>query len=213
VNGLPAPLLLASDSQVNFQCPQLARGAALTIALETENGVSISPIQTTMQPAAPGIFTFDATQDATPASAPHSDPHSDPQGAILIAGTNLIAMSTVKATPSRAVRQGESITIYATGLDEVAESVPPGTQAPLDRLISATNKISIVIGGLEVKPTFVGLAPGAVGVFQVDAQLPPGVASGSSVLLYIKVTLSVGTVLESNQATLAIDATEKLSAR
>jgi uncharacterized protein (TIGR03437 family) len=206
VNGLPAPLILASDSQVNFQCPQLARGAALTVALETENGVSISPIQTTMQPAAPGIFTLDATQDATLTSAPHADPHADPQGAILITGTNLIAMPTVKATPSRAVRQSESLTIYATGLDEVAGSVPPGTQAPLDRPIPATNKISVVIGGLEVKPTFVGLAPGAAGVFQVDAQLPSGVLAGPSVPLYIKVTLSDGTVVESNQATVAIDA-------
>ena len=82
VNGQPAPLLLASNSQVNFQCPQLVSGSSLNIALETENGASTSTIQSTMQPAAPGVFTLDATavyHCAHYSAAARSDPNREHQ--------------------------------------------------------------------------------------------------------------------------------------
>ena len=41
VNGEAAPLLFASASQVNFQCPQLAPGSPLDVTLVAESGAAM----------------------------------------------------------------------------------------------------------------------------------------------------------------------------
>ncbi|MGB8259305.1 MAG: DUF4082 domain-containing protein, partial [Terracidiphilus sp.] len=47
VNGEPAPLLYASPSQVDFQCPSAAAGTGLALTVETDAGAT-APLQTTM---------------------------------------------------------------------------------------------------------------------------------------------------------------------
>jgi len=41
--------------------------------------------------------------------------------------------------------------------------VPAGTSAPLDRPILLNNKISIVVGGVEIDPAFAGWLPERLG--------------------------------------------------
>jgi uncharacterized protein (TIGR03437 family) len=189
VNGVPAPLLFASDTQVNFQCPQVSPGTALDFVLEAEGGVAVQLPRGVMQPAAPRLFAADPSQ----------------QGVVLIANTNEIAMAKTEGIPSRPARPGEYLTIYASGLGEVKDGVTPGTAAPLDRLIFLSNKVSIVIEDLEIEPEFAGLAPGTAGLFQVNLRLPNGVTAGPAVPLYLKVTLPDGGVVESNRVTVAVD--------
>ena len=184
------PLLFASASQVNFQCPQLPPGSPLDVTLVAESGVGMPAAPTTMLAAAPGVFTVD---DAT-------------QGVILIASTNQIAMPETNGIPSRPARPGEYVTIYAGGLGEVVEGVPAGTQAPLNRQIQLQSQIRIFAGDVQIAPQFAGLAPGTVGVFQINAQLPQNVAAGPAVPLHIEVILPDGTVVESNEVSLAIEA-------
>jgi len=149
-----------------------------------------------MQAAAPGLFTYeDSSQGLI-------------QGLVMIAGTNEIAMPRTDRIPSRPAHLGENVTIYANGLGEVIDGVTTGTPAPLDRLISTKNQIRVVVGEVEIDPTFAGLAPGTTGSFQINAQLPHGVPVGPAIPLYIRVTLSDGTVVESNTVTLAVDGGE-----
>lgn len=190
VNGEAAPLLFASASRVNFQCPQLPPGSPLDVTLVAENGVRMPAAASTMAAAAPGVFTVD---DAT-------------QGVILIASTNQIAMPETKGILSRLARPGEYVTIYSGGLGEVVEGVPAGTQAPLNRQIQLQSQIRIFVGDVEIAPKFAGLAPGTVGVFQINAQLPQNVPVGPAVPLHIEVILPDGTVVESNEVRLAIKA-------
>jgi uncharacterized protein (TIGR03437 family) len=187
INGVAAPLVFVSDSQVNFQCPQLPAGSPLHIVLESENG-DLS-IQSVMRTATPGLFTIDSTD----------------QGAVLIGGTNEIAMPKTARFPSRPAQHGEYITIYATGLGEVVDGVAAGTPAPLDRTVLLKNQIKIVAGGVAINPAFAGLAPGTVGLYQINAQLPPEIAAGPAVPLYIKVVLADGTFATSNSVTVAIE--------
>ena len=107
VNGEAAPLLFASASQVNFQCPQLAPGSPLDVTLIAESGAAIPAASSTMAAAAPGLFTVDATN----------------QGVILIASANQIAMPETKGMPSRLAKPGENLAIYADGLGEVMNGV------------------------------------------------------------------------------------------
>ncbi len=190
VNGTAAPLLFASDSQINFQCPILRAGTPLTVIVEGPAGVLSTAILTEMQSAAPGLFTVNGTK----------------QGVVLIANTNEIAMDTTKAIPSRPAKPGEFLTIYASGLGESFEEVAAGDAAPSNRQILLRNKVTVVAGGLEVEPGFAGLAPGAAGLYQVNLQLPPSEPLGDGIPLYVNVRSNDGTLRQSNSVNVAIQA-------
>jgi uncharacterized protein (TIGR03437 family) len=57
----------------------------------------------------------------------------------------------------------------------------------------------MTIGGLPVTPSFAGLAPGYVGLYQVNAQVPSGVTPGNAVPVLMTVNGSV-----SNTVTVAV---------
>jgi len=189
VNGEAAPLLFASASQVNFQCPQLEPGSPLNVTLIAESGAAIPAASSTMAAAAPGLFTVDATT----------------QGVILIASTNQIAMPETKGMPSRLAKPGEYLAIYADGLGEVLGSGAAGTTAA-DRQIQMRNQVRIFVGDVQIAPESTGLAPGTPGVFEIGAQLPQNVPAGSAVPLHLQVILLDGSVVESNEVSLAIGA-------
>jgi uncharacterized protein (TIGR03437 family) len=187
VNGQLAPLMMVSSAQVNFQCPVLPSGSPLTITLQAENSSEYS-IQSVMEAARPGLFSMDTTG----------------QGLITISGTNEIAMPRKNGVQSRPALRGEVLSIFATGLGQTIDSIPTGTAAPQNRLVRLSNTIKVVVGGVELDPLFSGLAPGTVGLYQVNAKLPAEVPAGAAVPMAIRVILPDGTVEESNAVTVAI---------
>ncbi len=188
VNGTPAPLLFASSSQINFQCPELPRGTAMQIQVESPGGALMPTLQTAMQAAVPLVFQMDASG----------------RGVVTIDGTNEIAMATTDGVASRPALPGEYLTIHASGLGEVVDGVAAGAAAPLNRLVLAKAKISVMLGGIEIDPQFAGLAPGTVGVYQVNALVPTEAAAGTAIPLYLKATLADGSIVQSNTVTVAI---------
>jgi uncharacterized protein (TIGR03437 family) len=186
VNGNAAPLLFASASQVNFQCPQLTPGSPLDVTLVAENGAAMPAASSTMAAAAPSVFTVEATT----------------QGVIRIASANQIAMPTTEGTPSRPATLGENLEVYANGLGELMNAAPTGT--PANSQIQLRNQVRIFVGDVQIAPTSAEFVPGTPGVFQLDAQLPQNVPTGLAVPLHIQVLLPDGSVAESNQVTLAI---------
>jgi uncharacterized protein (TIGR03437 family) len=81
-----------------------------------------------------------------------------------------------------------------------------GEVAPLDRKILLQNSLKVVINGVEIDPIFAGLAPGTVGLYQVDVKIPANAPIDSAVPLSLKVRLADGTEILSNPATVAIGA-------
>jgi uncharacterized protein (TIGR03437 family) len=148
----------------------------------------VDPIQATMAESTPGIFMVNAAN----------------QGAVLIAGTNELAMPVTDAIPSRPAKIGEYLTIFASGLGPVAENIPAGAAAPLDHVVAAMDQVSVVIGGAEFTPSFAGLAPGQTGLYQVNVGLAEDTAIGNSIPLYVRVTHPDGTTSTSNTVTIAI---------
>jgi uncharacterized protein (TIGR03437 family) len=188
VNGEAAPLLFASASQVNFQCPHLTPGSPLDVTLVAENGVAMPAASSTMAAAAPSVFTMAATM----------------QGVIRIASANQIAMPKTEGTPSRPATPGENLEIYADGLGEVMNTAAPAGTPAADNQIQLRNQVRIFVGGVQISPASAEFVPGTPGVFQIDAQLPQNVPTGLAVPLHIQVLLPDGSVAESNQVTLAI---------
>ena len=114
------------------------------------------------------------------------------QGAILNQDSSLNA-----ATNSAA--RGSVIQIFATGLGPTNPVVPSGTAAPSSPPAVVTNAVTATIGGITVPVQFAGLAPGFVGLYQVNVEIPAGVTPGPDVPL---VLLQSG--VPSNSVTLAV---------
>ena len=92
-------------------------------------------------------------------------------------------------TASNPARAGDDLAIFATGLGAVSPAVASGQPAPASPLSSTTAAATVTIGGVAAEvgsPTPV-LAPGFVGVYQVNARVATGTPTGTQPLV-----LSVG---------------------
>ncbi len=164
IGGQPAPLLYASETQINVQVPPGIAGAA-TLVVSTNNGSDSAAL--TVEEAAPGLFSLDGSGSGAGAIRNFT------RGAVVSA-----------ASPARA---GDALEIYATGLGAVSEELAAGSPAPLDRLLTTRANPTVTIGGVQAGVLFSGLAPGYAGLYQVNVRVPPGIASGPAV----SVTLSI----------------------
>jgi uncharacterized protein (TIGR03437 family) len=142
------------------------------------NGIS-GPAQTLkLAPFAPGIFAANGQGTG--------------QGIIVDLSYRLVDSSN----PATA---GSVIQIYCTGLGAVANEPATGDPASATTLSSTTVTPSVTIGGMGTTVLFSGLAPGSVGEYQVNVQVPAGVATGPAV----PVAMSIGDVT-SNTVTIAV---------
>jgi uncharacterized protein (TIGR03437 family) len=161
VNGVLAPLTYASPGQMNAQLPTNVGGNA-TLVLRTPGGTS-NNINLTLLANAPSVFR-------TSAGAPTVFRNED---------NKLIS----DATP---IHLNDKITIYLTGMGATAPPVAAGNAAPSNPLAIVSAQPSVSIGGTGLFVSWAGLAPGQVGLYQINAQVPfHHVPTGSSIPLVI----------------------------
>jgi uncharacterized protein (TIGR03437 family) len=172
-----APILYASATQLNVVVPfEVTPGADVAITV-TSNGQTSSPVSVPVTQAVPGIFLIGNTQAAV---------------------LNDVNQALSENGPSNPAVAGGVIVIYATGGGMLSSPVADG-EIPTT-LINVENT-TLTIGGQPAIIDFAGLAPGFVGVLQINATLPNGIAAGSAVPL----VLSIGDGSSSTQtATIAI---------
>jgi uncharacterized protein (TIGR03437 family) len=156
---LHAPLLAVADlggyQQINFQLPwETPAGSPIAIS----QGSASSP------PA------------ALPANPVWSVFFKDSAGAVIAQHASDFSL----VTPGNPARPGEWIIAYASNLGSVAAPPPSGTPAPLDRLspIAGSGVTGVVLvsdnGPRAVESNFIGLTPGAAGLYQVNLRIPDG---------------------------------------
>jgi uncharacterized protein (TIGR03437 family) len=164
LGGYEAPLFYADGGQVNAQVPfELTPGVATLVV--TGKDAAGAPGAVTIVNAQPGVFTV--SQSGTG------------QGVVLDGLNNLV-------DSSHAVKAGEAVVIYATGLGATSPAVATGQAAPaVPPLALVTTPVKVTIGGVEAAVEFAGLAPGFVGLYQVNARVPVGVMAGNAVALVL----------------------------
>jgi uncharacterized protein (TIGR03437 family) len=128
--------------------------------------------------ADPGIFSLGAPEGG--------------QGAIV----NVAGMVVDANSPAHA---GDYLQIYATGLGVVTNTPQTGAAAAGSPLSYAVNYPAVTIGSVPAPVSFAGLAPGFIGLYQVNVQVPQGVAAGDAV----PVMLSTGAIA-SNTVTISV---------
>ena len=175
VSGLAAHLFYVSPVQINLQLPTSTANAPRQFVVSTAVGASDPYLLGPADASAFGIFTLDSSGCGP--------------GAVL----NVKADGSVSVNlPSDSVSPGDYISVYGTGL-YVSSAPPDGTPAPL------TQSVLPSAGGLPLFEfrsqgaycgsancsSWSGLAPGLIGVDQVNIQVPPGVREGCAVPLQI----------------------------
>lgn len=165
VNGLPVPVLFVSPGQINAQMPFETIGN-VSMILRTPGGSS-DTFNLQVLPTAPSVF------------------HS------AVAGPNIDLPTIFRngngelVTDSDPVHKNDILVIFLTGMGATTPAVTTGLPAPLSPLAVALNKPTVTIGSSQLGLLYYGLAPGLVGVYQINAQVPGNVKSGLSMPLTI----------------------------
>jgi uncharacterized protein (TIGR03437 family) len=87
------------------------------------------------------------------------------------------------AGPGNAPLPNEIVTIYAIGLGSVSPEVTIGAAPPSGTLVTTNLTPQVTLGNSPMNVLFSGLAPGFVGLYQVNAQMPAALPQGSSAVL------------------------------
>ncbi|MGA2135157.1 MAG: hypothetical protein ABSH50_22965 [Bryobacteraceae bacterium] len=166
-DGVPAALTYASAGQINAIVPFSVAGQPSTMLQVEYLGALSAPISLPVSATAPGVFTAGASGAG--------------QGAILNAADETVNSAAHPAAP------GDYVSIFGTGAGVT-------NPASLDGLLVGsslpyvTANVSVTIGGLPATVNYAGGAPGLVsGVFQINAQVPPGVTPGPSVPMVVQI--------------------------
>ena len=179
INGIPAPMIYTSATQVSAIVPYGITGTTAQIAVGYQ-GQASAAFSVPIASSAPGMFTSSSTGTGQAAAIN--------QDGVTINGA---------ANPARA---GDVISLYATGEGQTTPFGVDGTPAtvPLPR---PNLPVSATIGGQPAPVQYAGGAPGEVaGLMQVNVQIPVGTQTGNAV----PVVLSVGNVPSQVGVTIAV---------
>jgi uncharacterized protein (TIGR03437 family) len=186
MGGGSVPLFFVSPEQVNFQIPLFNLTGQVSTSLTVTQGTAITTITVLLKPYAPALFTTNAGGTG--------------QASTLIAGTTSLAAATGAFPGSRPAKVGEYISIYATGLGDVSNRPSLGYPSPGSLLATTLATPTVTIGGAPATVSFSGLAPGYVGLYQINVQVPVGAPTGPGIPLIVTIA-----GVSSNTATIAVD--------
>jgi uncharacterized protein (TIGR03437 family) len=157
VGGRLAPLYYVSGAQVNAQIPAELTPNQQYAAVGIVNNQITLPVQVTVVPIAPAVIQF---QDAS-LIAQHGADYS-------------------LVTPTSPAHPGEHIIMYLVGMGATNPVVLSGAAAPSTApLAAAVVQPTLTVGTLNALIYFAGLTPGAVGLYQIDFQVPPNATAGN----------------------------------
>ena len=150
VGGQPVPLMYVSRTQINAQLPFGVTGAA-TLHLQGPNGTAEVPVQ--VEGVAPAIFLVSVGGETVPT--------------VLHDNGNLV-------TSQEPAVAGEWLSLYLTGLGPPVEPIDAGQAAGPMQWVKAA--VEVQLGIVHAELGFWGMAPGSVGVNQINFRMPAGVA-------------------------------------
>jgi uncharacterized protein (TIGR03437 family) len=145
--SLNYPVLAAADDGSQIQVPFEATGPNVTLALVTQTGRVQLGLR--VQPVSPAIFV---THDGAPML-------QDADSGLLLDARN-------------AAKSGARVQVFATGLGRVNPDWPTGMPVPLDGPPSVVAPIHAYLNGMEIPVAKATLAPGYIGFYVVEVQLP-----------------------------------------
>lgn len=165
IGGQPAYVEYISGGQINAQVP---------------TNVSTGQQQIVVQNADGGKATFNVTVNATEPGI-----YAPPQllvngkqyaGAVFSDGaTYAIPPNAVSGFPSQRAKAGDLITFYGVGFGPVTPAISAGQVVTQQNVLPSSFQVQI--GGVPSTVQYAGLAPNAVGLYQINVYVPTGVTA------------------------------------
>lgn len=178
---LGSNLTLGGSATASLPLPTTLGGATVTINDQAVPLLAVSPTQINLQipfTAGPGPVVVRVSNGAE-FSAPMIV-QIDPLAPGLFRAVNAAGGAIDANSPARV---GETIVLFGTGLGQVT---PQGT---------LTSTLRVLVGGVELTPSYAGLAPGTVGVYQINVPLVGNVPAGAAVPVVVSVDGQASNVL------------------
>ena len=190
LGGIPMPLIYAGSSQINALVPQGLKPNASYPLIVTVGPTQSAPVALRVTELQPGVYTVNES-----GSGPG------------IVTEALTGQLNTASTPAHA---SDFLVVYCTGLGPVqgpGGQPGPGDGAvtPASPLFRTNATVTATIGGVNAPVSFSGLTPTFAALYQVNIQVPTGVAQGTAVPLVLMASdPQTGAVAQSNSVTIAI---------
>jgi uncharacterized protein (TIGR03437 family) len=179
-DGIPAPMIYTSASQVAGVVPYELTGKSKTSVQVMYEGVVSPPVSVAVAASNPAFFlapSFSATQ----AAALNQDGSYN--------------------SPANPEKKGNQIVLFATGEGETDPQGSDGALANSTPLPKPTLPVSVLIGNVAAHVVYYGAAPGEIaGLMQINVSIPDLAPSGPAV----PVSLTVGNNTSPSNATVSI---------
>ena len=171
INGISATISYVSPNQINAQVPsslafRYGGYTKANVVVTTAAGSSM-PADASVFEEGPGVFTTDGS------------------GCGQAAALNIASDGTFSPnSPSNSAAPGDFVAIFGTGFGQPYFPPSDGSPASAAQRIGTTG--GLAINGTAILPlAYFGLAPGLVGLDQVNVQIPAGMREGCAVPLTI----------------------------
>jgi uncharacterized protein (TIGR03437 family) len=155
INGKGAPIYYASPTQINFQVPWSTPATGSVSVVVSVAGGNSNTITVPVSAAAPGLFYL-------------------PGGAAIVQNQDYSLND-----PSNPAARSSTIIAYLTGSGPISPAQTDGTSAPSSPLaIMPAGTYSATIGSVSAQVSFAGLAPGYIGLVQMNIVVPSTLTPG-----------------------------------
>ena len=207
--GSPGDVMVVKGSQLSTQAPQMAPGTPLPTTLGGAS-VLVNGVSTPLYYSSSGQIAFQARADTNLGTALVQvirdgqvgntvSMNMAPYAPGIVVVTDA-AYNVVDAT--HPVKAGSTLVFWALGLGATNPVIADGEAAPPSPPVQVTAQVSVLFG-LEffvnsTTPSFAGLSPGSVGLYQVNATVPASTPAGM-----VSATLQVAG-MKSNSVMIAV---------
>ncbi|MEO5925488.1 MAG: IPT/TIG domain-containing protein [Bryobacteraceae bacterium] len=171
IGGQPAFVSYVSPGQVNVQVPDTLTAGVHEVVVKSAIGASTA-YKVTVNDVEPGLFA----------------PSSLQAGGKQYAGV-ILADGSVASPSGASIRAGDTVTLYGIGFGSVAPNLAAGEI--VRNANSVVMPLQIYFGDTAATVTYAGLAPGTLGLYQINVVVPQ--VSGNAIPLTFKLNGASGT--------------------
>jgi uncharacterized protein (TIGR03437 family) len=171
VAGIPAFINYVSPAQVDVQVPSGVPSGSQPVVVTTAGGTSLA-YAVTVNALEPGLL------------APPSFMINGKQNVVaLFSGTlRYVLPSAITGVLSAPAKSGDNITLYGIGFGPVTPTIDAGQIVQENSALQA--KLEITFAGTPATITYAGLAPGYVGLYQINLVVPTVTSSNAVPLAF-----------------------------